>query len=140
MSDYEKGLEKNRERNKKFFDEFESWLQRKNLGVKTIRKHLSNIDLYVNDYLNYYEVTKMEEGLFETFGFLNGWFIRKCLWASKTSIKDMAASIRKFYKCMCELGYVNREDYNILSDELSNNMDEFLESLDEFDNFDLEDY
>ena len=52
----------------------------------------------------------------------------------------MTASIKKCYKCMWELGYVNKEDYDILCDELKDNMDEFLESLEEFDNFDLDDY
>ena len=68
--------------------EFEQWLAEKNLGDKTIRKHLSNIDLYINDFLNYYEITKMEDGIGMAFMFLDDWFIRKCLWSSKTSIKD----------------------------------------------------
>lgn len=28
-----------------------------------IRNHLNNVDLYINDYLNYYEITLMEDGV-----------------------------------------------------------------------------
>ncbi len=59
MENYKLELEQNRKRNEKYMGEFEQWLAEKNLSDKTIRKHLSNIDLYINDYLNYYEITKM---------------------------------------------------------------------------------
>lgn len=58
MADYEIKVEENRKRNEKYIKEFEAWLNEKGFVKKTIRKHLSNVELYINDYL-------------------------KCLWASK---------------------------------------------------------
>lgn len=55
MFDYDKKVEKNRKRNEK----------------------------YINDYLNYHDITKAEEGIKCIHTFLDGWFIEKCLWASK---------------------------------------------------------
>lgn len=135
MSDYEKELEKNNKRNEKFINEFELWLKDKKISPKTIRKHLSNIDLYLNDYLNYYEVTKMEDGINMAYTFLNDWFIRKCLYASKTSIMENAASIKKFYKCMSEKTYVSIEDYKNLCNKINDNMDGFLASLIDIDEY-----
>ena len=133
MEDYEVELEKNIKRNKKFINEFEKWLIAQKLGNKTIRKHLNNIDLFINDYVNYYEVTKMEDGISSAYSFLNDWFIRKCAWSSVTSIKETAASIKKFYQCMSEKGYVSSEDYKFLCRMIKDNMDNFIDSFMEYE-------
>lgn len=134
MEDYDKKVEENKKRNEKFINEFGEWLNSKNLVKKTIKKHIGNIDFYINDYLVYYEIVKMEDGMNEVYSFLNGWFIEKCMWATKNSIKEMAASIKKFYECMSERGYVKFEDYKEMCSEIKKNMDDFLSSLEDFDN------
>lgn len=88
----------------------------------------------INNYLNYYDITTMEEGTHEVYMFLNDWFIRKCLWSSKSSIKENAASIKKFYQCMNEKKYITDENYNALCKTIKDNMDVFLESMKKFDN------
>lgn len=126
---YELNLEKNNKRNEKFLKIFEDWLNDQKLVKKTIRKHLNNVDLYINDYLNYYEVTNMEDGISMLYSFLDDWFIRKCSWSSVTSIKETAASIKKFYQCMNEKGYIKGEDYKFLCQEIKDNMEEFINSF-----------
>ena len=111
MTDYEIKVDKNRKRNEKYIKEFEEWLSEKGLVKKTIRKHLSNVDLYINDYLNYYDIIKVEDDIDDIYSFIDNWFIRKCLWASKNSIKEMVASLKKFYQFMSDNGYVSVDDY-----------------------------
>ncbi len=132
--DYEIKVEENRKRNEKYIKEFENWLEAKGLVKKTIRKHINNVNLYINDYLNNYDITKVEDGMDEVYSFLGGWFIEKCLWASQTSLKETAASIKKFYQYMGENNYVSEEDYKEMCSFIKDNMDEFLEQLDDFDN------
>lgn len=134
MENYEIKLEKNKKRNEKYLKKFESWLNNKGLVKKTIRKHLSNTELYLDSFLTYYDITKMEDGINEVDTFFSDWFIRKCMWSSKNSIKETAASIKKFYQCMSEHNYVNKEDYKILCEEIKDNMEFWLESLEEYDN------
>lgn len=134
MLDYDKKIEENRKRNEKYINEFEKWLNEKGLVMKTIKKHLNNVNLYINDYLNYYDVTKVEKGMEEIYSFFDGWFIEKCLWASKSSLKEIASSIKKFYQYMSENNYVSVEDYKNMCIFIKENMDEFLEQLDAFDN------
>lgn len=134
MKDLEKKIEENKKRNKKFMKEFEEYLKEKNLKDKTIKKHLSNVDLFINDYLNYYDIETPEEGINSVYSFLSGWFIEKCMWATVYTTKETAASIRKFYAYMSEKGYVKKEDYKELCEELKDSMDEILEYLDAFDN------
>ena len=134
MKDLEKKIEENKKRNKKFMKEFEEYLKEKNLKDKTIKKHLSNVDLFINDYLNYYDIETPEEGINSVYSFLSGWFIEKCMWATVYTTKETAASIKKFYAYMTEKGYVKKEDYKELCEELKDSMDEILEYLDAFDN------
>ena len=132
--DLEKKVERNVKRNEKFISEFENLLNEKGLAKKTIRKHVNNASLYINDYLNYYDVIKMEEGVHYVHGFLDGWIIEKCLWSSKNSIKETAASIKKLYECMSEKVYLKQEEYKKLCREIKDNMDEYLEQMDALDN------
>ena len=134
MKDLEKKIEENKKRNKKFMKEFEEYLKEKNLKDKTIKKHLSNVDLFINDYLNYYDIETPEEGINSVYSFLSGWFIEKCMWATVYTTKETAASIKKFYAYMSEKGYVKKEVYKELCEELKDSMDEILEYLDAFDN------
>ena len=114
---------------------FEKSLEEKQLTTKTIRKHVSNIDFYLNDYLTYYdEIIKMEDGTQHTGSFLGDWFIRKAIWASKSSIKEMASSLKKFYEYMSALGFVKTSDYQEMCYEIKDNMDLYLENLEDYDN------
>lgn len=134
MENIERKIKENQTRNKKFIKEFEEWLKEKSLSDKTIKKHISNVDLFINDYLNYYDVETAEEGINSVYSFLSGWFIEKCMWATPYTTKEEAASIKKFYAYMSEKGYVEKEDYKFLCEELKDSMDEILDTLEAFDN------
>lgn len=136
MDNYEEKIKENIKRNKKFIKEFKKWLRGKNLSDKTIKKHVSNVEFYLDDFLNYYDITKMEDGCLMIDDFLGDWFIRKCMWSSKTSIKENAASIKKFYQCMNELGYVSDDDYKGLCFIIKEGMEYWLEELEMYDNDD----
>lgn len=134
MENIEKKIKENQTRNKKFIKEFEEWLKEKSLSDKKIKKHISNVDIFINDYLNYYDIETAEEGITSVYSFLNGWFIEKCMWATPYTTKEEAASIKKFYAYMSEKGYVEKEDYKFLCEELKDSMDEILDTLEAFDN------
>lgn len=134
MENIEKKIKENQTRNKKFIKEFEEWLKEKSLSDKTIKKHISNVDIFINDYLNYYDIETAEEGITSVYSFLNGWFIEKCMWATPYTTKEEAASIKKFYAYMSEKGYVEKKDYKFLCEELKDSMDEILDTLEAFDN------
>ena len=135
LDEREKKLKENTKRNEDYLKMFEKSLEEKQLTAKTIKKHVSNIDFYLNDYLTYYdEIIKMENGTQYTGSFLGDWFIRKSLWASKSSIKEMASSLKKFYEYMSALGFVKISDYQEMCYEIKDNMDLYLENLEDYDN------
>ena len=90
--------------------------------------------MYINDYLNYYDIIKAEDGVGDVYSFLDGWFIEKCLWASKNSLKETASSIKKFYQYMSENNYVSVSDYKDMCFFVKENMDMCFESLEAFEN------
>ena len=135
LDEREKQLKENTKRNEDYLKMFEKSLEEKQLTTKTIRKHVSNIDFYLNDYLTYYdEIIKMEDGTQYTGSFIGDWFIRKAIWASKSSIKEMASSLKKFYEYMSALGFVKISDYQDMCYEIKDNMDIYLENLEDYDN------
>lgn len=69
-----------------------------------------------------------------TGSFLGDWFIRKAIWDSKSSIKEMASSLKKFYEYMSALGFVKISDYQDMCYEIKDNMDLYLENLEGYDN------
>ena len=136
---YEQDCEKIREVNEKIMDGFSKWLSDKGLSPKTISSHCNNVDFYINTFLLHEEATDATDGVYEIDLFLGFWFIKKAMWASKSSIKSNATSIRKFYEYMLEKGMIDEEDYNDLKGKIKNNMQEWLETMDRYDDPEIED-
>ncbi len=120
--EYDRQCDRMRERNARFLDLFEADMRATGLAESTIRRHLGNVDFYINEYLLYYGVNDMEYGCHDVYGFLGDWFIRKCTWSTPSTIKSNATSIKKFYKCMRDNGLVSADAYDDLVRTIKENM------------------
>ncbi|MCI5122936.1 MAG: recombinase [Candidatus Electrothrix sp. AR5] len=142
MDDYEKYEEdckKIRKANEDLLDEFEAWLKSSGLSKKTIKNHLENIDFYLNEYLLYEDAIEAKDGASDVGMFLGYWFIRKAMWASKSSIKSNAASLKKFYTFMHEKGLIDKEELMDLKQMIKEDMPEWLENMGRHDDPSIED-
>jgi len=83
---YEKECKRIREENKNLLNDFEKWLSDKKISKKTLNKHISNVDFYINEFLLYEDTIEAVDGANNIGMFLGYWFIRKAMWASKTAI------------------------------------------------------
>jgi intergrase/recombinase len=138
---YEADCKKIRKANNILLAEFETWLKSAGLSEKTIKNHLSNIDLYINEYLLYEDTIEAKEGVQNVSMFLGYWFIKKAVWASQASIKGNAASLKKFYAFLLEKGLIEKEDLNELEETIKDEMSEWLATLKRYDNqSDIEDF
>ena len=126
--DFERASEVIRAENNVLLDGFEKWLSRSGLKEKTIRKHMQNTDFYINDYLLYDDCTRAKDGVSSLNGFFNWFFPRKAMWSSKAATKETAASLKKFYKYLAELGATKPADYLFLLSEIKSEMPEWLEN------------
>ena len=136
---YEQDCEKIRSANCKLLEEFETWLVQKKLSPKTIKKHSSNVDFYINDFLLYEEAIEAKDGVGSVGMFLGYWFIRKAMWASQSSIKENASSLKKFYQYMLEKGFIEQQDLDELKLTIKEEMPEWLATVRRYDDPDIED-
>ena len=136
---YEKECKNIRIANELLLNEFEVWLKSTGLSEKTINNHLSNIDFFVNEYLLYEDATEAKDGSYAIGMFLGYWFIRKAMWASQSSIKSNAASLKKFYTFMHEKGLIDKEDLTILKRTIKEEMPEWLATLRRYDDLSIDD-
>ena len=128
MTEEEREIEcdKIRAINKPLLQMFEKYLEESNLSKKTIKKHVDNADFYINDFLLHDELTPMEDGCFMADSFFD-FFNSKCLWSSPSSVREMGASMKKFYKCMMEHGKISKEYYEELLGDIKEGMPYWIE-------------
>lgn len=131
---YEKKCDKIRNANESLLTEFDGWLASSGLSEKTIAKHLSNIDFYINVYLLYEDAIEAKDGIGSVSMFLGYWFIRKAI-ASPTSIKSSAASIKKFYGFLVEKGLVDKNDLAELEVLIKRQMKDWVRAISRCNNF-----
>lgn len=127
--EYEKKCEAIRAENAKLLSEFGAWLTAKKLSASTIKDHRANVDAYINTYLLYSEPVKARDGADEVAGFFGDWFPRKCLWANPTSMKSLAASLKKFYGFLFERGEVTKEAYDDFRETIKEDLPDWLAEL-----------
>lgn len=73
---------------------FEEDLVKSELKEKTINRHLSNVDFFLNEFLIRAGALPMEEGISMLDEYLGNFFIRKCMWSTPANIKTNATSIK----------------------------------------------
>lgn len=132
--EYEERVRINKKKNEQYLQEFSKYLENEGLSVKTINKHINNVEFYINTYLNAYVPKDMRDGCIGIGMYLGDWFIRKTTWASKNSIKENAASIKKFYKCMLGLNHINISEYENIYSEIKSEMETWIERVEEYNN------
>jgi len=136
---YEHECEALREENAKLLDAFAEWLVAKGLAEKTIEQHTRNIDFYINEFLLYDDAVAAADGVASVGMFLGYWFIRKAMWASATSIRSNAASLKKFYQFMREQGRIDQLALDELKSEIKGGLPEWLATLSRYDDPYIED-
>lgn len=132
--DYLDFSEKNEDTNYEYLILFQEDLENAGLKDKTIYNHLSNADLFINDFLIYHMDATMEEGVTMLGDFLGDFFIRKCMWSTPATVKTTAASLKKFYKCMAEHGKIEKKDYDYVCRDIKESMEYWQESCKSYNN------
>lgn len=132
MKDHEAKINELTKINKNYLKEFKKWLKQKKLSPKTIDKHIDNTNLFINDYLVYYELVEAKDGINDVIDFLDGWFIEKCSWSTRNSLKEQASSLKKFYQYMVENNYVEKQAYEYIFNLLKQRMEDILDHVDEY--------
>jgi len=135
---YEKDCKKIRKENKKLLEGFEKELKKSKLTPKTIKKHCTNIECYLDNYLLYYEAISAAKGVSEINGYLGDFFIRKCMWSTPEQTKQNATSFKKFYSYMHSIGEITDKDLDYMKFEIKNFLPEWVEEVRAYNDYDDE--
>ena len=142
MDEYEKWeieCKRIKTQNQKLLRKFENWLKKDGIKESTINKHYGNVDFYINEFLLYEDAIPAKEGSQRIGMFLGYWFIRKAMWANVSSIKNNAASLKKFYQFMLEKGNIDNNDFEELKQTIKEDMPQWLNTMEHYDDPDIED-
>jgi len=141
MKDFEELRKETITKNIAILEQFEKYLKEQGLSDKTLYKHLSNLELYANDYLISYCIDEDEEdnifvptiidGVSPSCidDFLGDFFIRKCMWSRENTIKENITSFKKFYTFLEKEGKIDKEDLAELKEVIKEQKDEWIRKV-----------
>lgn len=124
--DFEPEIKKQRKINKKILCEFESSMIHEGLSNKTITSHMSNVDFYINEYLQYYDAKSVQLGIDALDEFFMDWFPRKAMWSSQSHVKNNITSLKKFYNFVSSRGLIVPKDLKKLKLIIKENKENWL--------------
>lgn len=117
--------------NNAIIEEFEQLMKTSGLVKKTIRNHIQNIDLFVNDYMHVEEI-EFEDWHEEIDEFFE-WAIRKNVISSQLSLRQFVASIKKFYKFLFDSGKIDINTSKKVNSILKEGMPDWSISAQQFE-------
>jgi len=142
LNDFEKFEEKVEEqvaRNNKIIDGFRKWLKQNKLNEKTIRKHVNNVSLYANHYLQYNDITPIEEGHRQIDYYFGYWFKHKVM-SSVSGLKENITSIKKLYTYLHSINQISKLDLEEMNFFIKEAKCDWIEEANEYFNDLMEDY
>ena len=105
------------QQNTSYLHLFESDLH--GLAPKTIKRHLQNVDFFLNTYLLFDEANplRMQDGVNSIDDFL-GYFLEEKTYFTDSTKRSFVTSLRKFYKSMAKHGKITPEQYEDVVESL----------------------
>jgi len=97
--------------NQQYMKIFEDYMIKEGLTKRTMRKHMYNIDMFLECYMTYEMPYHMREGCYSVNAYFDGFITKKTSYSTMEDVKSIIATLNKFYKLMYELRYITVEDY-----------------------------
>lgn len=102
------------------------------LAESTIQRHMENVSVFLNLYLEWRGPYTYAEGVGEINYFLGDFFITVCAWSTPTTIKNMVTTLRRFYKTLTASGLTDQDDLAFVEKTIRKMMPEWLEICAEY--------
>ncbi|MCK5847365.1 MAG: hypothetical protein KAG84_07995 [Bacteroidales bacterium] len=106
---------------------FELWMEEKGYSSNDIKGHIQNIGFFANQYLLRSDIHLLNESSKEVIPFLQSYFIDKCQWANKESMKNYFSSFRNIYTYLAEINKINEDELSILKSDLELNKEPLIQ-------------
>ena len=102
------------------------------LADKTIKRHIRNVETFINVFCAERQYVNYAQGLDYISDFLGYYAVHTYTCCSADSLRQMATSIKKFYKCMMENNKISEADYEKLYYLLKENLSNWAEYCEEY--------
>ena len=100
-----------REDNELYLHKFEGYMRKKEMAESSIQRHMQNARFYLMEALVQEDNHTMKDGASAAVPFLKYWYPQR--WGAKTRDRTlMKQSLKRFYRCMYELDYIQDPLYN----------------------------
>jgi site-specific recombinase XerD len=126
---YEEACERIRANNAELLRAFEADLTHRGLAAKTVKQHVENIRFYIDEFLLHEDAIPAEKGPSHVRMYLGYWFICKAMWASVASIRNNAASLKKFYDFLAERNLVPVADVQEMKETIKEQMPDWVATV-----------
>ena len=113
------------ERNEQLILFFKKDLEKQGLARKTIKRHLSNIDIFLNGYCAHENIKDIAEGAHSTYGF--SYYCTYDLGATYGTLRTAMSSVKKFYSFLLSCGLITERDFEQLKIDIKESMQEWRE-------------
>ena len=107
--------------NEEYLRKFEGVMRKKNMAESSINRHMLNTRFYLMDYLPREDNHTMLDGAGHAVYFLKFWYPEHG--ANKKDLTQMKQSLKRFYRCMCDLFYISDEAYDSMIAEFEHELD-----------------
>jgi hypothetical protein len=138
--DYETTCAQIRQENALLLDDFVARLRGQRLASGTIRKHLENVEFFINEFLLCHDATRPVEGIGEISEFLGDWFIRKAMWSTPRYIKASATSLYKFYDFLAASDKITLAELAELKGTIAQHLAEWQARCQRYNDGDIDDW
>ena len=102
------------------------------LADKTIKRHMNNVDTFINAYCAERQCVNYIQGIDCVDEFLGSYALHTYTCCSADSLRQMATSIKKFYKCMLDNNKISESDFEKLYYTLKENLSIWAEMCEEY--------
>jgi hypothetical protein len=114
--------------NNKLLMSFKGYLLGHDLADKTIKKHISNVEFYINTFLLYYEIEKPHDNLNSIDAFFSFFLPHKTMFGSLNNTKLSIASLKKFYNFLLLIDDITKGEYNQFLQIIKENKQKWYDS------------
>lgn len=121
-----------RKENRHYLKLFRDYLVQQGLKENKIELYLETLELYLNCYLCYYPPCPMAEGIDKVDHFFGSWYIKNAWFLTERDLHSKSNSIKKFYYCMLNCGFVDQDQYTKLAETIKRNKRKWLKSIKQY--------
>lgn len=131
-------IENLKRENETYLAVFQDYLEKFGVSEKLISTYIYNTEMYLNDFLAEECQKQMVSGIRELDVFFKEYYANWLPYATEGRMERIIKSLKMFYRCMHDLGYIDNKMYAFFEWIVKENKQEWIESFREWNRIEEE--